>query len=162
MQSPKFLLGLFALPLMACATASAGEHDHAGSTIKPGADIQISAVQVGDAQPGQPAEIKLSVSEAQKSGSMKIEMVGLSGLALVGTPGVMTVDMADGDIHDMAVTVSAPAAGRYYANVKVTQQGLFGPQSQVYAVPVQIGPRPQAAPVNENGRVVFEADEEIR
>jgi len=158
MRSFKFML---ALPLMACSTASAGEHDHRGSTIKPGADIQISAVQ-SEAGDNDAILIELTLWENRSYGQMQVEMINMSGLTLIGTPEIMDIDMADGDQHKMVMTVSAPQSGRYYAHAKVTQQGVFGPHSQVYAVPVQIGARAQTVPVNENGRIVFEADEEIR
>jgi len=161
----KSRLIIFLSLILAVNTATSASDQHAEhSTIKSGSDIQFGSIQINDAAIGETATIDITVLEQQSTGIMKMDIISHPGLSLKQSPNSFDIDTKNADIHRMRLNVSGAVAGRHYVNVRITQDRIFSPETSVYAIPVQIGPRqiPASSARIENGKIIYDADEDIR
>lgn len=107
-------------------------------TAKPGADIQITSDYDGKTSAFETESFTIRIADGYASGTLDVRLKASVGLTLI-SGGDQSFSMSGDAPHEVPVTVSANADGRYYLTAMVTAETAEGdvlPASRGFAINV--------------------------
>ena len=158
----------------ACAANSAetaGQKTaYANTYLKPGASINYSYDLKSQLSPGEATTFKLTLKEFYKAGELIVSLDAEGGIDLFASSTQARFDMADSTEHEMDISFTAQANGRYYINVQALAVDPSGTsQPRIFSIPVQVGPfvaqkpNPNMKTMPDGQNIIeMEAQEEIK
>ncbi len=158
-------------PAKDLATAAASEKAAAGDhgARKPGAAVDVTAVQRAAVDPGETGVLEVTFAESYADGTMTVTATGSEGLEILPPEPATTMAMRDKSAHRWDVSFRAGAAGVYYVDFTITASERGGaPEMRSHSERVTVGdgtaagkPATQATTIDGEPVVIMEAEETV-
>lgn len=154
------------------AAAAGRENAAAGvdGARKPGAAVDISAVQRAAVDPGEIGVLEVTFAESYAGGTMTVTATGSEGLEILPPEPRTTMAMGDLKDHRWDISFRAAAPGVYYIDLSIAASEAGGaPEMRSHSVRVTVGdaaaaakPAAPATTIDGEPVVIMEAEETVK
>lgn len=161
----------FAAAALAAACAAEKPADDIAAAVserKPGAAVEISAVQRAAVDPGEIGVVEFTFAESYAGGSMTVTASGSEGLEILPPAPKATMAMGDKRDHKWDVSFRAAAPGVYYVDLLITAADGGAPETRSYSARVAVGassssakPADQSTTIDGEPVVIMDAAETV-
>ena len=137
---------------------------------KPGAAVDVTAVQRGAVDPGEIGVLEVAFAESYADGTMTVTATGSDGLEILPPEPKTAMAMRDRKDHRWDISFRAAAAGVYYVDLAIAASQAGGaPEMRSHSARVTVGDAAaagkavsKATTIDGEPVVVMEADETVR